>query len=214
VQVTWECYRALLDNLPSAISQRHGRIRSLARSALARLISRERTSGRGWSYSRNFPTILTGIIMSTYFGGGAEVHHRRMISQVVYCDFLSMYPTVCTLMDLWRFVIANGLNWHDNTERTTDFLPSITVDEFPQADTWRLLATLVQIAPDTDVLPVRANYGTESQTTIGLNDLTSEMPLWFTLADCIASKLFTGKVPRVIRAITFNRRSRNHGSGR
>ena len=48
----------------------------------------------------DFPAHLTGLIMSAYFGGRAEVRWRREIRQVLYCDFLSMYPTVCTLMGL------------------------------------------------------------------------------------------------------------------
>jgi hypothetical protein len=31
------------------------------------------------------------------------------------CDFLSMYPTVCTLMRLWQFVIAKGITWREST---------------------------------------------------------------------------------------------------
>jgi DNA polymerase family B len=37
-----------------------------------------------------------------------------------------------------------------------------------------------------------------------LNHLTSEKPLWFTLADVIASKLLSGRVPKIIEAITFS----------
>ncbi len=37
-----------------------------------------------------------------------------------------------------------------------------------------------------------------------MNYLTSEKPLWFTLADVIASKLLSGKVPKIIEAITFS----------
>jgi hypothetical protein len=36
-----------------------------------------------------------------------EVRWRQLIRQVLYCDFLSMYPTLCTFMSLWRFVIAH-----------------------------------------------------------------------------------------------------------
>jgi len=39
------------------------------------------------------PKELIGIIMGTYFGGRAEVHLRRTVYQVLYCDFLAMYPT-------------------------------------------------------------------------------------------------------------------------
>ena len=53
--------------------------------------------------------------MSAYFGGRAEVHRRRRPVRTLYCDFASMYPTVCTLMGLWRFVIAAGIEEHDAT---------------------------------------------------------------------------------------------------
>jgi hypothetical protein len=67
------------------------------------------------------PTTL-GVIMSSYFGGRAEVHIRRTIVQTLYCDFASMYPTVCTLMGLWWFVIAQGVIEEDATAETQAFL--------------------------------------------------------------------------------------------
>ena len=39
---------------------------------------------------------------------------------------------------------------------------------------------------------------------IGVNYLSAQRPLWFTLADCVASKLLTGKAPKVVRAIRFS----------
>ena len=69
--------------------------------------------------SPTFPTRSLGIIMSTYFGGRSEVRIRREICRVLYCDFLSMYPTVTALMGLWRFVIAGGVSWHDATAEIT-----------------------------------------------------------------------------------------------
>ena len=35
---------------------------------------------------------------------------------------------------------------------------------------------------------------------IGVNPVTSTEPLWYSLADCVASRLLTGKVPKVLRA--------------
>jgi hypothetical protein len=58
--------------------------------------------------------------------------------------------------------------------------------------------------PDADIFPARANYAGEGQLTIGANYLTSKTPLWFTLADCIAAKLLTGKTPKIVEAITFS----------
>lgn len=65
---------------------------------------------------------IFGIIMSAYYGGRSEVSIRRRRVRVLYCDFRSMYPTVCTLMDLWRFVIAKGFAWKDATAEVTALL--------------------------------------------------------------------------------------------
>jgi hypothetical protein len=107
--------------------------------------------------------------MSAYFGGRSEVHHRRIISESRYCDFLSMYPTVCTLLGLWPFVIANGLKWQNSTVKTRELLKSVTLADLQNPSFWPKLTTLVQIVPDGDILPVRANYGGDQQSTIGLN---------------------------------------------
>ena len=50
-------------------------------------------------------------------------------------------------------------------------------------------------------MPVRARYGYTRSWGIGINPLTSERPLWYTLADAAASKLLSEKSPRVLRAI-------------
>jgi hypothetical protein len=84
----------------------------------------------------DFPDWLIGVIMSTYFGGRAEVQWRREIRQVLYCDFLSMYPTVCVLMGLWRFVIAQGMEWSDSTERVRDLVNSISLEQLQRPEFW------------------------------------------------------------------------------
>ena len=151
----------------------------------------------------DFDPSIIGAIMSTYFGGRAEVHRRREIVQTLYCDFASMYPTVCTLMGLWRFVIATGMTHEDATADTQTFLDRVMVNDLHIPKTWRELHVLVQVLPEADIFPVRARYGSEPIATIGLNYLSSSQPLWFTLADCIASKLLTGKSPKVIQALRF-----------
>ena len=83
---------------------------------------------------------------------------------------------------------------------------------FRTPETWKQLTTLVQVQPEADIFPVRARYATriKEQTksadmpTIGVNYLSADRPLWFTLADCVASKLLTGKAPKVVRAIRFS----------
>jgi hypothetical protein len=204
VQVTWECYRELLTRYEShrLTDTPVHTIKSEASIGKAYL---KRMGILPWRQLQpDFLPHLLGLIMSTYYGGRSEVHIRRQAVQSLYCDFLSMYPTVCTLMRLWRFVIGGGLSWHDSTNETVEFLRTVTLRDLKAPMIWTRLNVLVQVLPQGDALPVRARYGHEPQHTIGLNYLTSGNPLWFTLADCIASKLLTGRVPHVIRAITFD----------
>ena len=203
VQATWECFVILRTRYT-----RHG----LTETPVHRIYS-EASLGKAylkamgiqpWRRQQpDFPPEMLGIIMSTYYGGRSEVHWRREAVPVLYCDFLSMYPTVCTLMGLWRMVMAEGIESTDATEWARDCLPSIEAAHVQDADFWTALPVLVQVVPEADIFPVRAKYGQDVSFTIGLNQLTSERPLWYTLADCIASKLLTGKAPRIIQAVRF-----------
>lgn len=203
VQSTWECYSELIT--------RYGKL-DLSQSTPEKIYSE---AGIGKAYIRemgiapwrtlqpDMPPALLAKIMGSYFGGRSEVRIRREVRQVILCDFLSMYPTVCTLMGLWEFVIADGMSWQDSTEKTRKFLNKTNLEDLQDQSTWAQLATLVRVVPDADIFPVRAAYSSEAQSTIGTNYLTSKTPLWFTLADCIASKLLSGKTPRIIEAISF-----------
>jgi hypothetical protein len=70
---------------------------------------------------------------------------------------------------------------------------------------------LVQILPDNDVLPLRAQYSGNAQYTIGLNHVSSNAPLWYTLADCIASKINTGRAPTIVKAWRFEPKGMQSG---
>lgn len=205
-ETTWQCYTKLqklydLHGLELTYSHNIHSEASLGKAYL-------RDMGiQSWQKMQpNFPDNLTGIIMSTYFGGRSEVHIRKTKTQILYCDFLSMYPTVCTLMGLWQFVTAQGMDWHDSTKETKIFFDDFEISDLQNPDTWKSLTTLVKIKADSDIFPVRAKYGGDDQYTIGLNYLTSDEDLWFTLADCIASKILTGKTPKIIEAISFTPR--------
>jgi hypothetical protein len=204
-QVTWECFAKLRDRYA---------IHGLSGTEIRNIHS---VASMGKAYFREIgiqpllkvqPDIspeLIGQIMSSYYGGRSEVHMRRMICQVLYCDFLSMYPTVCTLMNLWRFIIARGIRWTDATAETTAFLEKISLEDLQNPVTWNRLLVIVRVQPEGDIFPVRAKYGVKKDAsyTIGQNFLTTKDPLWFTLADCIASKLRTGNAPKVLEAIAF-----------
>jgi hypothetical protein len=76
--------------------------------------------------------------------------------------------------------------------------------------TWPQLTTLVRVKPDADLFPVRAKYD-DRTSTIGLNYLTTETSLWYTLADCIVSKLLSGKAPEIEAAVTYRPGPRQAG---
>lgn len=204
-QVTWECFAVLRDRY-----DRHGltgseiqNIHSVASMGKAYL----RQMGiRPWKVLQpNVPPELIGKIMGTYYGGRSEVHLRRMICRVLYCDFLSMYPTVCALMGLWSFFIASGIQWRGAKQRVVKLLDEISIENLQLPNCWKFLTTLVRVQPEADIFPARAKYGIrpDANYTIGLNFLSAGEPMWFTLADCIASKVLTGKSPKIIDAIHF-----------
>ncbi|WP_336490662.1 hypothetical protein [Methylobacterium nigriterrae] len=203
VQATWECFVEL--------RQRYHAI-GLSETPVHRIYS-EASLGKAylkamgvkpWRQAQpNVPADLLAKILASYFGGRSEVRIRREVREVELVDFLSMYPTVCTLMGLWRFVTAKGMRWRAGTAEVRELLDRIGVADLQHPTTWRNLLALVRIKPDGDVLPVRAHYNGSAQATIGLNHLTSDEPLWFTLADCIASKLQTGRAPVVTEALIF-----------
>jgi hypothetical protein len=204
VQATWECREELLKRFD---------ILELGELQPERVFS-EASIGKGYlramgvkawrELQPDFPPQLLANIMGSYFGGRSEVRIRRDVRQVILCDFLSMYPTVCVLMGLWRFVIAQGKQWRDATMEARQLLESTAPAELQSQSFWQQLWMLVRVLPDADILPVRANYSDEAQSTIGTNYLTNDHPQWFTLADCIAAKLLTGKAPVVVEAIAFS----------
>lgn len=209
VQVTWECYEILVRKY-AAHGLRQPISKILSEASLGKAYLEQMGIRSFRSVQPDFPDSLLGFILSTYYGGRSEVRWRRTIKQVLYCDFLSMYPTVCTLMRLWRFVIAKGVDWRETTEKTQAFLNRVTLADLQRREIWPKLHTLVQLKPDRDILPLRARYDKVSPT-IGLNEISSDQALWYTLADVVASKLLTGRVPKIMRAISFTPREPQDG---
>jgi hypothetical protein len=192
VQATWECFDALAARVATFDLPDAGLYELYSEASLGKAYLKAMGIRTWREVQPDFPRPMIGQIMSAYFGGRAEVHIRRQIVEVVHCDFLSMYPTVCTLMGLWDFVIAEGVTWSDATGEVRDLVNSISTQDLQTKAAWRDLTTLVQVMPDADILAVRARYGEALTPNIGLNYLTADEGLWFTLADVIASKILSG----------------------
>ncbi|MEP7348344.1 MAG: hypothetical protein ABI668_00145 [Sphingorhabdus sp.] len=204
VQTTWECYLELTERLAALGLPKLVPEKAYSEASIGKAYLKEMGIIPWQQCQPQFPRQILANIMSTYFGGRSEVRIRRELRQVMMCDFLSMYPTVCTLMGLWNFVIADGMTTQDATAEAKAILENADLDWLQQPQSWRQLTMLVRVKAQGDIFPVRAAYSEGEQSTIGLNYLTSgDTPLWFTLADCIASKLLAGKAPEVLEAVMF-----------
>lgn len=204
VQTTWECYLELTERLAALGLPKLLPEKAYSEASIGKAYLKEMGIVPWQQCQPQFPRQMLANIMSTYFGGRSEVRIRRELRQVMMCDFLSMYPTVCTLMGLWQFVIADGMTTQDATDDAKAILENADLDWLQQPQSWRQLTMLVRVKAQGDIFPVRAAYSEGEQSTIGLNYLTSgDTPLWFTLADCIASKLLAGKAPEVLEAVMF-----------
>jgi hypothetical protein len=149
------------------------------------------------------PKVL-GWSMSAYYGGRAECRIRRTRVPVAYCDFLSMYPTVCSLMRLWELLTTESVQIDvEAADEVQALLDQITLEDCFHPERWPELVGIAEIEPADDIVPVRARYGSTLSWQIGVNPLSSAEPMWFTIADLVASKLLTGKAPRVRRAVRF-----------
>lgn len=59
-----------------------------------------------------------------------------------------------------------------------------------------------RVRPDADVFPIRAEFSDDATTkNIAINHLTDSDPIWFSGSDVIASKLLSGKAPKIEKAI-------------
>ncbi len=212
VQTTWECYVELTARLAALGLPKLSPDKAYSEASIGKAYLKEMGIVPWRQCQPQFPRQMLANIMSTYFGGRSEVRIRRELRQVMMCDFLSMYPTACTLMGLWKFVVADGMTTRDATDNAKAILENVDLAWLQRQQSWRQLATLVRVKAQGDIFPVRAAYCEGEQTTIGLNHLTSgDTPLWFTLADCIASKLLTGKAPEVLEAVSFMPREMQTG---
>lgn len=151
----------------------------------------------------DFPKEILGYLLATYYGGRSEVKVRKTPMLVNLIDFLSMYPTMCIIQNLWQFVICDHIDHFGDTENVRKFLETANLDTLSHPEAWRELQVIVQIVPDGDILPTRSKYGDKLTYNIGVNYLTGDTPVWYTLADILASKLLTGKTPNIQKAIRF-----------
>jgi hypothetical protein len=160
----------------------------------------------------DFPKEYLGYAQSAFFGGRTSAHIRKVPVPVVYTDFLSMYPTVNSLMGLWRFVTAYKIQVVEHcVDEIQALLNGITLERLFDPETWKHFAGFAKIIPDSDILPSRSKYnGDTSDWQVAINYLSgdtgnSRHALWFSLPDVIVSRILTGRVPQVLDAFRLER---------
>ena len=145
------------------------------------------------------PDEVLGAAMQSYYGGRAEVRIRHTVVPVVHTDFMSEYPTVNTLLGLWRLLTAKDLKIEDATHDVRQLLTGVTPEKVFSPDFWKELTVFALVEPAGDVLPVRAPYNGRV-SNIGVNPFTSQKAIWYAGPDLIAAALLTGRPPSILRA--------------
>jgi hypothetical protein len=161
-----------------------------------------------------FPKRYLGYAQSAFFGGRTSAHIRKVSVPVVYTDFLSMYPTVNSLMDLWSFVTAKKITViKDCQEEIEIFLRQVTVDRLFDQDFWKRLTAFVRIIPDGDILPSRGRYSIQSNDwQVAVNHIYAggdnpDDAVWYSLPDIVASVLLNeGRIPKIVDAFRIEAR--------
>ena len=155
----------------------------------------------------DFPAAYVGFAQTAFFGGRTSAHIRKIPVPVVYVDFLSMYTTVNSLMDLWRFVTAREVRVVEHCQaEIKGFLRTLKPEKLFCPKTWKRLPAFVKLIPNGDLLPSRAKYSAASndwQVAVNYLHLSDHAPsegLWFSLPDVVASVLLTGKIPMIVDA--------------
>jgi hypothetical protein len=146
------------------------------------------------------PHKTLGIAMQSYYGGRAECRIRKTLVPVIHTDFTSQYPTVNTLLGNWNVLTASSVEFAPCTARVKKLLSAVTLLKTFDKQFWSELSFFALVKPQRDVLPVRTLYNDKSKN-IGLNYLVSDKPIWYAGPDLVASKILTGRTPKILQAI-------------
>ena len=83
---------------------------------------------------------ILGAAMVSYFGGRSEIRARKLPVPVIYCDFLSMYPTVNVLMGMWNLLTAKKVRVQDATADVRKFVSEADQESLFRQETWKRIA--------------------------------------------------------------------------
>jgi DNA-binding transcriptional regulator YdaS (Cro superfamily) len=158
----------------------------------------------------NVPPELLGIFMSALYGGWGECRILAQRAPVRYLDISSTYLNMARLLGLGEVVAAERIEVTDATEDVRALLERITLDDLYDPQLWPQFRCVCLVEPQGDVLPVLSAFG--GNYLLALNPTWSHgCRLWWTFPDLVASKLRTGKPPKVLRALRVSPHGRKPG---
>jgi hypothetical protein len=151
----------------------------------------------------DFPPELYGKIAQAYYGGRCECRIRKQPVLVDALDFTSEYTTLSILLGLYDFLIAEKIEYFEDTKNVQKLVDEISLDDLRNPNLWKKFNVIVELKPNEEyALPVRARYDIDN-FTVGLNYVTSDKPLYYALPSVILNKLLTGRTPIIQKAIRF-----------
>jgi hypothetical protein len=141
-----------------------------------------------------------GIAMAAYYGGRVECRVRRAAVPGILLDWLAMYGTVSVLAKLWEIVTAERVWLEDCTREVQRLLADLTADDLFNPAIWPKLNVYVLLQPEGDALPFKGEFR-DDDWRLAVLPYHKDAPRWWALPDVLASKLLTGKAPKMLRAV-------------
>ena len=115
-----------------------------------------------------------------------------------------LIKTVNALLGNWNVLTSSSIRFVNYRAKARALLSKAELNGTFDKNFWKQLSFFALVKPKDDILPVRTVYdnkGNKRTQNIGLNYLSSKTPIWYAGPDLIASKILTGKAPRILKAI-------------
>ncbi len=149
----------------------------------------------------NFSRKAMAVGMESFLGGRSECRIWRTPVPVAPLDFVSNYPTVAGLQDLWELLTAGKVLVVRCVKDIRKLVKNITLDDLYNPETWKRFNGFVRIIPRGEILPVRAEHKEGGGWKIGNNPYFSDTPQWFAIADLVAAKIRDPEIkPEILEA--------------
>ena len=153
-----------------------------------------------------------GWAMSAYYGGRVECRIRRMPVPVTVLDIRATYPTICVLLGAFGFLTAERVETVEATDEVRAMLESMTLERALRRRTWKDFVGLVKLVPGDATLPIRARFSGNPQWEMGIERVSSDGGIWWTIPDAVAATILDGRPPGMVQqAVVFRPRGTQPG---